>query len=74
MIWNPKLAMGVAVFLMGPMLALKKLILYHREANKLFAMLSIVDRQGHLGSEIGNYIYFQKLSVIKLCTIHSYFH
>ena len=30
---------------MGPMLALKRLILHHREANEHFAMLSIVEGQ-----------------------------
>ena len=39
---EPKTSCGRGSSFMGPMLALKGLILYHREANEQFAMLSIV--------------------------------
>ena len=39
---EPYTSRGHGSNFMGPMLAYKRLILYHREANEQFAMLSIV--------------------------------
>ena len=42
MVWNPKLAVGVAVVLWAPCLLKKRVILYHRDAKHALSCRSMI--------------------------------